>query len=143
MPKYDHPEFTVVREVALSGNISCAAATSAFVGSSLKVRTKAIVLGCTFRVGSAGSATGSNSFKIARIDTSGTISNMQVLTLTAPVAGQVIDISMTSGFTVTSMGEAAALVGNAASADKIPVLSDIIWRYRLLPYELPPNYNIG
>lgn len=139
---YSHPEFLIVRDGVLSGNISCAAATSAFVGSSLKVRTKAIVLGCTFRVGSAGSAAGSNSFKIARIDTSGTISNMQTKTLTAPVAGDVIDMSLTSGFTVHSLGEAAALVGNAASADKIPVLSDVIWRYRILPAELPPNYNM-
>lgn len=137
----DHPNFLVIRQQHLSGAISCAAATSAFVGSSLKVYTKAVVLGCTFRVGSAGSASGSNSFKIARIDTAGTISNLQVLTLTAPVAGDVIDMSMTTGFTVHSLGEAAALVGNAASADKIPVLSDVVWRYRMIPQELPINAN--
>ena len=139
MSRYDNPTFLVITEKALAGTISAAGVASAYVGSSLKVANKAVVLGCTVRIGSAGSASGTNSIKIARIGTGGTISNMQVFTL-APTdcsAGIVNDLSLTAGFTVHSLGEAAAVVGVAASLDKVVVLSDVIWRYRILPYDIP------
>lgn len=143
MAAHDHPNFLVIRERHLSGAISAAAVGSAYIGSSLKVYTKAIVLGCTVRVGSGGSAAGTNSLKIARIDTLGTISNFQVATtpmsVGASAAGDVIDISLTTALTVHSLGEAAALVGHAASADKMAVFSDVVWRYKLLPADIPQN----
>ena len=147
MPNYDHPNFLVIRDKHLSGAISAAGLGSAYVGSSLKVYTKALILGCTVRVGSGGSAAGTNSLKVARIGEAGTISNMQVSTITtsagASAAGDVWDISLTAGFTVHSLGEAAAVVGVAASLDKVFVLSDVVWRYRLLPDNFPTNSNQG
>lgn len=147
MGQYDHPDYLVVRERHLSGTISAAAVGSAYIGCSLKVSQKAVVLGVQARVGSGGSAAGSNSLKVARIGTGGTISNIQVLTITtsagASAAGDVHDISLTTPFTVASLGEAAGLVGNAASLDKVIVLSDVVWRYRWLPVDKKVNENIG
>lgn len=147
MPNYDHPNFLVVRERHLSGAISAAGLESAYVGSSLKVAQKAIVLGVTLRVGSGGSAAGTNSIKISRVGLSGTQSTFQVATTPmsagASAAGDVIDISLTSALTLSSLGEAAAVAGVAASLDKVAVLSDVVWRYRLLPVDFPPNYNVG
>ncbi len=141
---FDHPSFLVIRDRQLSGAISAAGVASAYVGSSLKVYTKALILGATIRVGSAGSAAATNSIKVARIGTSATISNIQVYTTaTAPVAGDVYDISLTTPFTVHSLGEAAAIVGNAASLDKVCVLSDVIWRYRIIDMNIPLNSNLG
>lgn len=146
--QFDHPNFLIIRERQLAGTISTAAATSAYIGSSLKVRDKCVILGATVRVGSGGSAAGTQTLAIAKIDTGGTIlSTYQKLSLTssagASAAGDVYDISMTTPFTVSSIGEAAAITGNAASLDKIVVLSDVIWRYRILPVGMPQNANIG
>lgn len=142
---YDHPNFLIIREKSLSGAISAAGVGSAYVGSSLKVAQKALVLGVTFRVGSAGSAIATNSIKVARVDLAGTQSAMQVYTFGASAGmTDVYDISLTTGFTVHSLGEAAALNGNAASLDKVVVLSDVIWRYRLLPAnDIPSIANLG
>lgn len=147
MGNYDHPNFLVVRERHLTGAISAAGLGSTYVGSSLKVAQKAIVLGCTFRVGSGGSASGTNSFKIARTDLSGTISNFQVLTQLisagASALNEVYDISLNTLLTIASLGEGAALVGQAASLDKVAVLNDVVWRYRILPPDIPQNANQG
>lgn len=147
MPNYDHPNFLVIRERALSGAISTAGLGSAYVGSSLKVAQKAIVLGVTLRVGSGGSAAGTNSIKISRVGEQGTQSTFQVATTPmsagASAAGDVIDISLTSLLTLNSLGEAAAVANVAASLDKCAVLSDVVWRYRLLPVEFAPNNNQG
>jgi hypothetical protein len=42
-------------------------------------------------------------------------------------------ITLDSAMTLASIGEGAVLIGNAASLDKIPVLSDIVWIYRTMP----------
>lgn len=146
--QFDHPNFLVIRERALAGTISTAAVTSAYIGSTLKVRDKCVVLGATVIVGSGGSAAGTQTLAIALVAAGGTIlSTKQALSLTssagASAADDVHDISMTTPFTLASIGDAAVITGNAASLDKCVVLSDIIWRYRILPVELPVNANIG
>src|SRR5687768_9435867 len=106
MSIYDHPNFLVIRERQLSGAISAAGLESAYVGSSLKVAQKAIVLGVTLRVGSGGSAAGTNSIKISRVGISGTQSTFAVQTTPmsagASAAGDVIDISLNTLLTIHS-----------------------------------------
>lgn len=138
MPKYDHPNHVVIRDKHVTGALSVATAVdSAFVGTTLRSRNKAVIVGVAFRVGSGGSAAGSNSFKVTRINTAGTVSTWQVLTQLisagASALGETYDISLVSAMTVHSLAEGAVLVGQAASLDKIPVLSDVVWRYRILP----------
>ena len=137
MPKYDHPNHVVIREKHVTGALSTGAVNSGYVGSTLRTRNKSVVVGCAFRVQSGGSAAGSNSFKVQRLNAAGTTSAWQALTTIssagASAAGDVYDMSLVSGMTIHSIGEGAELAGNAASLDKIPVLSDVIWRYRVLP----------
>ena len=144
--KYDHPNFLIIRERQLTGAISAAGVASAYIGSSLKVFTKPVVTGVSFRVGSGGSAAGTNSMKVSRVGTGGTQSTWQTYTMAcsagASAAGEVHDVSLASGMTIHSLGEAAALSGVAASLDKVAVLSDVVWRYRILPYDMPGG-NIG
>jgi hypothetical protein len=137
MPKYDHPNHVVIREKHVTGALSCTAVASGYIGSTLRTRNKSVIVGCAFRVQSGGSAAGSNSFKVNRINAAGTTSTWQVLTTAssagASAAGDVYDISLASALTVHSIGEGVELSGNAASLDKVAVLSDVIWRYRVLP----------
>lgn len=139
--EYNHPNFLVIRDRQLSGAISAAGVGSAYVGSSLKVFTKAVVTGVAFRVGSGGSAAGTNSMRISRVGTGGTLSTWQTYTMAcsagASAAGDVHDVSLASAMTIHSLGEAAALAGVAASLDKVAVLSDVVWKYRILPYAIP------
>jgi hypothetical protein len=134
---YEQADFTIIRERHVAGAISTPGIGSGYVGATLRSFTKAMIVGVTFRVGSGGSAAGSNSFEVSRQNALGTVSTQQVLTTIvsagASAAADVFDISLTSGFTLHSAGEAAVLEGTAASLDKIPVLSDVIWRYRFLP----------
>ena len=145
MAAYDHPNFLVIRERALTGAISAAGLDSAYVGASLKVAQKAIVLGVTLEVGSGGSAAGTNSIRVSRMNAAGTLSNHQTHTVMvsagASAVNDVIDISLSVGMTIHSLAEAAVLRGNAASLDKAGVLKDVIWRYRLLPPDVPQNAN--
>lgn len=147
MGAYDHPNFLVIRDTHKSGAISAAGLDSAYVGASLKVAQKAIVLGVTVEVGSGGSAAGTNSLRIARMNAAGTLSNQQTQTVMvsagASALNDVIDISLSTGMTLHSLAEAAVLRGNAASLDKVAVLKDVVWRYRLLPPDIPQNANIG
>lgn len=138
MPRYDAPNHVVIRDKHITGALSVATAVdSAFVGTTLRTRNKAVIIGCAFRVGSGGSAAGSNSFKVSRINTNGVVSTWQVLTQLisagASALGKTYDISLVSALTVNSLAEGAVLIGQAASLDKIPVLSDVVWRYRILP----------
>lgn len=135
---YAHPQFIYVNQKHITGAISVATAVdSAYVGSTLRSFTAAIVMGVSFRIGSGGSIAGSNSFKVGRINALGTLSIQQVFTSIisagASAAADCYDIALTNGMTIHSMGEAAVLIGQAASLDKIPVLSDVIWRFRVAP----------
>ena len=138
MPKYDHPNHVVIRDKHVTAaGISAGAVQSGYIGSTLRTRNKAVVVGCAFRVGSGGSAAGSNSIAIARVLAGGSKSSWQVLTIAmsagASAAGDCYDISLVSAMTIASLGDCALLRPNAASLDKVAVLTDIVWRYRILP----------
>ena len=138
MPKYDHPNHVVIRDKHITAaGISATAVQSGYIGSTLRTRNKAVVVGCAFRVGSGGSAAGTNSIAIARILAGGSKSSWQVSTIAmsagASAAGDVYDISLVSAMTIASLGDCALLRPNAASIDKVAVLTDIVWRYRILP----------
>jgi len=140
MPQYDHPEYTVIREKHITGALSVATAVnSAYAGSTMRSSMKCVITGIGFRIGSGGSAAGSNSMQVSRVNGAGTVSTWQVMTqiFSAGASGASFgkntwDISLASAMTLASIGEAAVLIGQAASLDKIPVLSDIVWRYRIL-----------
>lgn len=150
--QYDDPNFLLIRQanpvgdLGAQGSISTPALTSEYVGSTLKVFTKAVVLGCTFMVQSGASITGTATISIARVTPAGAVSEWEAKSFIgsagASMAGTVIDISCKSALTLHSIGESAALIGNAASLDKVPILKNIIWRYRLLPQVLPSK-NLG
>ncbi len=141
--EYNDPNFLLIRTQAFNGSISTAALTSAYIGASLKVYTKCLVLGCMARVGSV-SASGTNTLSIAKTDVSGTIlSTYGAFSFASAAAGNEREMSLTTGFTVSSIGEAAVLTGNAASLDKVPVLQDVIWRYRILPMPIPITAALG
>jgi len=142
MSSYDNPNFLLIREDKKSGNLSVASAGTAYNGCTLRTYTSAVILGATVVVGSGGSAAGTSSLSIAILGTSGTAATAQSFSITALTAGDVADLSLSTGLTLASAGVSAALLGNAASLDKILVLKDIIWRYRLLPYDIPAG-NLG
>jgi len=141
MPTYDHANYVVIREKHITATgISAAAAGSEYVTTTFRVRNSSVVVGCAFRIGSGGSAAGTNSISVARINAAGTRSTWQTLTFAgsagasgASAGRNTFDISLISAMTLTSIGDAAVLLGNAASTDKMVVLSDVIWRYRVLP----------
>jgi hypothetical protein len=129
---YNHPNYLIIRDrQMMPGSISAAGLESAYIGSSLKVYTKAVVLGVSFRTLSA-SALASVSMRVSRVESAGTLSTWQSYTILVS-AGAKWDISLASGMTLDDIRQAAALACSAASLDKVPVLSDIIWRYRYLP----------
>ncbi len=140
---YDHPNFLVVRERHLQHptgtvgtQISAPAANSAYVGSTLRCYTKALVVGATVIVGSGGSAAATNSIDVSRNDSS----LMQTFTFATSAGASALNdihqLSLTTGFTLNSVGDFACLLGGAASADKMVVLKDVMWRYKLLPADL-------
>lgn len=139
MPSYDHPEYTVIREKHITGAISSPGIASAYVGSTMRSSMKAVITGVSFRIGSGGSAAGTNSMAVGRLNGAGTVSSWQVLTVNvsagasgASFGRNCFDISLVSALTMHSLGEGAVLSATAASLDKQAVLSDIVWRYRVL-----------
>ena len=121
---YDNPNFLIVRQHAASGTFSASAASTAFVGTTLKVYTKAAVLGVTFVMASCGSAGGDNTIAVARIasgETTASIFQAQTCTIqkTTSAAGDVFDISLTTPMTLTTVKDKAVLAAGAATlADK-------------------------
>ena len=140
--KYDNPNFLIIRDHHIHGStISAPSLGDEYIGSTLKVYNKSVVLGVTFQFQSAGSAAATQSIAITRCGTGGTNSDWQVL-VTSSSAGLVVDISLASALTIHSLGEGAALRPSAASLDKIGTIKNIVWRYRMLPQEIP-DANIG
>ena len=146
--QYDNPNFLVVRfstptnETGANGSLSAAAVASEYAGSTLKVYQKAAVLGVTFQVQSGPqSAVGTNSISISRILSGGANSvwgtKTLVTSLGASMAGDVVDISLASAMTLSSIGDIAQIWANAASAHKLVLIKNVLWRYRLLPQDLP------
>ena len=138
--QYDHPNFLVVRDAYLAGTISASASGTDFIGSTLRTYTKSLILGVTIIGASGGSVGGSVSIGVCR-NVSGTRSLMQTEIVTydkgASALNTVTNISLTSGFTLSSAGSYAVLIETSATlADKSIVLKDVIWRYRILPPDL-------
>lgn len=139
--QYDHPDYLIIREAHKSGTMSMTAAGTALVGSTLKSYTKFEVLGATVVIGS-GASVGSATPKtlgIGRLGAAGTMSSFQKFTVTisatSSAAGQVFDLSLSTPATVPSTGESVIVYGSSATiADHGCVLSDVIWRYRILPF---------
>jgi hypothetical protein len=151
--RYDDPNFLLIRfqhPVGAAGNqgsISAASEATFYIGSSLKVSHKAAVLGVAFQVDSGPvSAVGTNSINVSRVDSAGTESVWGSLNVTtslgASMANDVVDISLASAMTLASLSWAAILSSGAASAHKVIVIKNIVWRYRLLPQDLPQT-NLG
>lgn len=150
--KYDDPNFLLIRQQhpkgadGNQGSISAGGLASAYVGSTLKVYNKCVVLGVTFQVQSGGSLAGTNSIKVSRIGTGGTQSAWKTLTVAASagasMANNVLDISLNSALTIHSLGEGAVITANATSLDKCIIIKNIVWRYRMLPQKLPSG-NLG
>ncbi len=136
---YDNPNFLVIRQQAAAGALSATAASTAFVGTTLRVYTKAAVLGVTIVMGSGASVGGNNTLAICRIVGTGTTASIfqaQTCTIskTTSAAGEVFDISLTTPMTLGSIGDKAVVAAGAATlADVGGVISDVIWRYRILP----------
>ena len=140
--RYDHPNFLIVRERYLNSNvagISSGSLGEAYLGSTLRTYQKCEVIGVSIVLASGGSAQGTNSLRVQRTGAT-TDSAFQVLTFQASAdasaAGDVVDMSLTSPMTLTSFGDAAMLEAIAASLDKVNVIRSVLWRYRILPFEL-------
>lgn len=140
MANYDGPDHNVIKEKHVTGAISGATGVpTAYVGSTFRSAQKCVVLGIAARIGSGGSIAGSNSMTISRIGAGG-VSAWKTFTalFSAGASGasagkNTFFITLDSAMTLASIGEGAVLIGNAASLDKIPVLSDIVWIYRTMP----------
>lgn len=120
-----------------ASGFSVPSVNTVYVGSTLRTFTRSVIVGVAFRIASGGSAAGTNSFSVVLMDTQGTVLSERNATTVAvsagaSAAGDTVDISLTDFLTLTSIGQAVGLRANAASLDKVAVLSDIVWRYRLL-----------
>jgi len=143
---YDHPSFLVIHQKKTNSNNeitnSASAVGTSFINSTLNVYNKALVLGCTVVVASGASVGGAVTLGISR---GGSSAEGFVVTLSATTsaAGTVFDMSLATGLTLLSIGEFVSVDLETALtiADRGCVLRDIIWRYRILPHEMPPNAN--
>jgi hypothetical protein len=121
---------------------SVSAVGTAFINSTLKVYSKALVLGCTVLVASGASVGGAVTLGISRGGSSAQVFSI-VVSATTSCAGDVHDLSLTTGLTLTSISEFVTVDLETALtlADRGLVLQDIIWRYRMLPQDIPECAN--
>lgn len=104
-----------------------------------RCRDRAVVLGVTVIGSSGGSVGGTVSLKIARVIAGGNQSLMTAksinASLTASFLGNVEDLACSlNPITLESMGDRVYLVAESSTlADKCANLTNVIWRYRLLP----------
>ena len=127
--QYDHPDYAVTRYKNVHGALSASAASTAFIGSTLGVFEKCMVYGLSFLVASVGSAPGAETCFIRR-----STSALQSFICTIAAAGNIFDLSLTSAWTMHSVGECFSLcIGSGTLADKGFVIGTLAWRYRLIP----------
>lgn len=140
---YDHPDFLITRTKWIGpGTYSMSAAGTAFAGTTLKSYTKFAVLGAQIIIVSGGSVGGTTTIGISRLGASGTASSFQNTAATVSAGASAlntkVDISCSSDCTLASFGTGAVIVGSSKTiADFGCVVSDVIWRYRLLPFVDP------
>jgi hypothetical protein len=138
---YDAPDYLVTRERWYSGVYSCSTNASTYSGPSLRTFTKALIIGATVRIGSGGSAAGSNSLSVVKVWPGGTISvagtHVHAVEAGVSALNDIVEIPASTNLTLESMGDCIMIKGEAASIDKVAVLSDVIFRYKLLPTGAP------
>jgi hypothetical protein len=125
---------------ATASMYSCGGRTSGF-----RTRDRAVILGVTVIGGSGGSVGGTVSLKIARLVLAGAESLMTgksiMASKTSSFLGNVEDIACSlNPITLESFGDVVYLTAESSTlADKCANLTNIIWRYRLLPKTTADN----
>lgn len=145
---YNDPMYTVVQshqngEMAAATSYSVPATASMYaVGgrpAAFRTRDRAVVLGVTVIGASGGSVGGTVSLKIARLVLGGAESLMTGKSInaskTTSFLGNVEEIACSlNPITLESFGDMVYLTAESSTlADKCANLTNIIWRYRLLP----------
>ena len=145
---YNDPVYTVVKEFTLgemvsSSGYSVAATASHYAvggrSSAFRTRDRCVVLGVTVIGASGGSVGGTVSLKIARFVLGAAESLMTGKSInaskTTSFLGNVEEIvCSTNPITLESFGDQVYLTAESSTlADKCANLSNIVWRYRLLP----------
>lgn len=145
---YNDPVYTVVKEFQLGEMVSSSGYSVAGTGShyavggrssAFRTRDRCVVLGVSVIGASGGSVGGTVSLKIARLIAGGSQSLMTAKSINASATtsflGNVEEIvCSTNPITLESMGDQVYLVAECQTlADKCANLTNIIWRYRLLP----------
>ena len=145
---YNDPVYTVVKEFTLGEMISSSGYSVAGSGShyavggrssAFRTRDRCVVLGVAVIGASGGSVGGTVSLKIARLIAGGAQSLMTGKSVNASATtsflGNVEQISCTTNpITLESFGDQVYLVAESSTlADKCANLTNIVWRYRLLP----------
>jgi hypothetical protein len=142
-PKYDAILQYQLGEMISSSCYSVAATGSHYAtggrSSAFRCRDRAVILGVTVIGSSGGSVGGTVSLKIARFIAGGSESLVTAKSVnaskTTSFLGNVEEINCTtSPITLESFGDQVYLVAESTTlADKCANLTNIIWRYRLLP----------
>lgn len=142
-PKYDAILSYQLGEMISSSAYSVAATASMYaVGgrtSQFRCRDRCVVLGVTVVGASGGSVGGTVSLKIARLISGGSESLMTAKSInaskTTSFLGNVEELACsTNPVTLESFGDSVYLTAETPSlGDKCANLTNIIWRYRLLP----------
>lgn len=145
---YNDPIYTVVQSYLLGEML---AATGYSVGGSashyavggrrsdFRSRDRCVILGVTVVGASGGSVGGTVSLKIARVVSGGSESLMTAKSInaskTTSFLGNVEDLACSlNPITLESFGDVVYLTAESSTlADKCANLTNIVWRYRLLP----------
>jgi hypothetical protein len=151
---YNDPNYTVVHALPL-GEMLAATAYSVPASASMyacggrtsqfRTRDRCVVLGVTVIGGSGGSVGGTVSLKIARLIAGGSESLMTGKSInaskTSSFLGNVEEIACSlNPITLESFGDSVYLTAESSTlADKCANLTNIIWRYRLLPKSTADN----
>ncbi len=148
MAAYTDPKYNVIidralGEMAVATAFSVPATASMYaVGgrtSQFRCRDRAVILGVTVIGASGGSVGGTVSLKIARLVAGGSESLMTGKSInaskTTSFAGNVEEINCSlNPITLESFGDCVYLTAESSTlADKCANLTNIVWRYRLLP----------
>jgi len=145
---YNDPKFTVVHnhvvgETPVASAYSVPATASLYKvegrSSHFRCRDRAVVLGVTVIGASGGSSGGTVSLKIARLVLGGSESLMTAKSINASAGasflGNVEELTCSlNPITLESFGDCVYLTAESSTlADKCANLTNIVWRYRLLP----------
>lgn len=151
---YNDPKYNVILahqlgETNAASGYSVAATASHYIsvgrGSHFRCRDRCVVLGVTVIGASGGSVGGTVSLKIARQVAGGAESLMTAKSInaskTTSFLGNVEDLACSlNPITLESFGDVVYLTAESSTlADKCANLTNIVWRYRLLPKSSADN----